>query len=129
MSILEQAKKIPNGVKQITEWLGDGGKVVDPAVAQRRADICLRCPKNVPGHPVTEVVGLAIRAHLSLKNQLKLRVNGEKSLHLCGVCGCVLRLLVHEPQERVVMGLTDDEISKLPDNCWKLKDWTEPTHE
>jgi hypothetical protein len=122
MNLLQKAASIPNGVKHITEWLGSGGTVVSQADAQERANICLKCPKNVSGLAVTKAVALAIKAHLETKNQLRLRVQGEKSLHSCEACGCVLRLLVWEPQDRVQSQLTDGEVEQLPDNCWKLKE-------
>jgi hypothetical protein len=119
MNLWQSASKIPHGAEQISEWLGSGGNAVDPATAQRRADICLKCPHNQPGLNVTKAVALAVRSFLDLKNKLKLRVKGEKSLGACDICTCQLRLQVHEPQELVVLGLTPEEMEKLPEFCWK----------
>ena len=76
---------------------------------------------NVESNFITESVALAIRRHLEVKNKVGLRVLGEKSLGTCDVCHCVLRLLVHEPQENVKRQMTPDEIKKTPKHCWKLQ--------
>ena len=120
-NLLEQAKSIPHGIQSIREWLGAGGVAVDNATAQERADICIKCDKNVHGNPITTAAALAVRRHLEIKNKIGLRVNGEKSLGQCDVCHCVLRLLIHEPQENVKSQMTADEISNTPKHCWKLK--------
>lgn len=121
MNLLEQAKHIPHGVEVIAKWLGSGGSVVDAETSQRRADICIPCPNNVDGMMVVEAVALATKKFLSVKNAMKLHVNGEKKLGRCKLCGCVLRLQVHEPQEKVEAEVTDEEAKLLPDFCWKKK--------
>lgn len=120
MNLWDSVKHIPDGVRNLADWLGEGGQVVDPAEAQRRADTCITCGLNKPGPAVTKAVALAIKAQLGVKNKLKLRVDGEKKLHQCGACGCVLRLLIHEPQERVEAHITEEERGKLPGMCWKI---------
>lgn len=128
MNLLDRAKAIPHGLAVITKWLGSGGEVVEPEVSQERADICngknptnRRCPHNDPSFPLTEKVAIAVRQYLSVKNKLELRVDGEKSLGTCAICTCELRLQVHEPQEKVQREMTDEERTKLPPWCWKLK--------
>jgi len=125
MNLLQQAAKIPDGIKKISDWLGAGGIVVDQNTAQDRANICLRCPHNKRGLTVTKVVALAVKETMSFKKKLKLRVNGEKRLHHCEVCSCVIRLMLWEPIGRIAMGLTQEEIDALPAHCWKLKEWKE----
>jgi hypothetical protein len=120
VNIFDQAKRIPNGVRVITEWLGSGGQIEPPAEAQRRADICKTCPMNVGGMVVTTAVAMAVKQHLAVKNQLQLRVSGEKSLHLCSACGCVLRLLIWQPIDMVRSELSNQEAELLPPHCWKL---------
>lgn len=120
MNIWDEIKRIPDGTRHLADWLGSGGSVVDPATAQHRANTCLTCGLNQPGATVTKAVALAIKAQLGVKNKLKLRVDGEKRLHSCDACGCVLRLLVWEPQDRVESQITDEERVKLPSMCWKI---------
>lgn len=121
MNLLDQAKAIPHGIRVISEWLGSGAQICDSAEAQRRADVCLKCPKNVAGLEITKAVALAIKEHLGVKNKLNLRVNGEKSLHTCDVCLCVLRLQIWHPIDKVRSELDEAELRKLPAHCWKNK--------
>ncbi|MGV1047663.1 MAG: hypothetical protein ACOYD4_03940 [Solirubrobacterales bacterium] len=125
--LFERVRHIPHGVEVITKWLGSGGQVVDREESQARADICngkksgTPCEHNVHGEPVTKAVALAVKQFLAIKSSISLRVDGEKSLGTCKVCGCVLRLQVHEPQDKVFRELSEEEIATLPDHCWKLK--------
>lgn len=120
MSLLEQARHIPHGLKVIAEWLGSGGEVVDKETAQARANICLECPQNAQGSGVTTAVAGAIKRHLEVKNKLGLRVDGSKKLKTCQSCGCVLNLLIWQKQEKVESELNDTEKENLPAFCWKL---------
>lgn len=120
LNLFDQVKNIAHGVQSITEWLGSGGVVVDQETAQKRANVCLTCPNNIPSIIVTEAVAMAIKRHLSVKNEVGLRVDGEKSLHSCSVCSCVLKLLIWEPQSNVTAQMTETEKAKLPAHCWKL---------
>lgn len=124
MTILDQIRHIPDGIKHISDWLGDGGEVVRKTDAQARADVCNRgfngerCPFNARGVKMSTPVALAIKRHLEVKNSLNLRVEGEKQLGTCEACGCSLRLLVWQTQDRIRLQ-TDGE--HLPAECWKLK--------
>lgn len=119
MNIWSQVKNIPHGAKVIAEWLGDGGQVCDPAEAQRRADICLECAHNKQGLTLTQEVAKAVKLYLGVKNKLRLRVKGEKRLGACAVCTCQLRLLVHEPIDKVRAAIQPGE--NYPAFCWKIK--------
>lgn len=119
MNLWERAKAIPHGLKVLSEWIGDGGDVVPQDVAQDRASICIKCPKNEARWMPSDTVAAAIKKHLEVKNKLELRVVGEKNLGTCSVCTCVIRLLIWEPQDRVKAQLQPDEI--YPNFCWKTK--------
>ncbi len=121
MNVLESAKAIPNGIKAIKEWLGDGGIVVDKEESQRRANICLHCNHNKEDWIVTGLIADAVRHHLEVKNALRLRVDGERSLGRCDVCQCVLRLLVHEPIENVKKQMKYNPSESYPGHCWKVQ--------
>jgi hypothetical protein len=108
-------------------WLGAGGKPVPAAQSQARADVCNKgcngekCPKNVV-KPIQELftgaVALTVLRQIEYKNQLKLRVDGEKSLHVCDVCNCVLRLKTHVPIEFIKETTDDETLKKFPSYCW-----------
>lgn len=128
MNIIEAAKQIPHGLSVIREWIGSGGEVADPFEAQARADVCTGrisgkpCPENDLTFSVTAPVADAVRVYLSVVNKIGLRVAGSKKLGVCRVCTCNLRLLIHEPKDKVKSEMTDEEKSRLPNFCWKLKE-------
>ncbi len=118
--IWEKAKAFAGGVQHLRDWLGSGGKIVSQETAQHRANTCITCGLNQPGAAVTAAVAHAIRGQLGIKNHLKLRVDGEKKLHSCQACGCVLRLLIWEDQKSVEASLSEEEARQLPSLCWKI---------
>lgn len=127
MTLWEQAKRIQHGVEVLSKWIGSGGDVVSSQDSQARADICngrnptgLRCPNNQLQFKVSTPVALAVKQYLAVKKGLNLTVRGEERLGTCALCGCSLRLQVHEPQEKVQAELTDEEKAALPAFCWKL---------
>lgn len=115
-NLLDRAKQFKEGAKILSEWLGSGAVTVDPATAQRRADVCLKCPLNVDESFTSELIAATVRKQVEMKNHLKLRVNGEKSLHICKACGCVNRLKIHVPLERILPDA--DELPKFDPSCW-----------
>ncbi len=128
MSLLDQAKHIPHGVSVISKWLGSGGEVVDQQTAQARANVCLGknpykspCPNNLSGFKPTTAVAAAVKQYLSVKNGLGLQVAGEAGLGTCSACGCVLKLIVWQPQDKIHREITDEERPRLPSWCWKLR--------
>lgn len=108
-----------------TQWLGAGGKPVHPDTAQVRANTCLQCPMH-EARPIYEALAgaaaLTVRRQIELKNKLNLRVQGEKSLHVCGGCNCILRLKVWAPI-KFISEHTDT--SKLAPGCWVIKEQEE----
>lgn len=119
MNIWGTASNYANGAAILCDWIGSGGNVVDRDVAQARADVCLKCPLHTAKWSFVESVAGAIKQQIGLKKHLKLRVDGEKKLHVCSVCGCAMRLKIWLPMERIKPD--GDEKSKYDPNCWLLK--------
>jgi hypothetical protein len=118
MTFFQRASQYANGVRILTDWLGQNGTPVDKELAQKRADICLTCPFNSQGWVWPEKVADAISEHVALKNTLDMRVNGEKSLHTCSKCQCALRLKIHVPIS-VIRAHPDPNVTDLPAFCWQ----------
>lgn len=118
MNLTEQVRHYKDGVKTISEWLGDGGYVVDNDTAQRRADVCLKCPLNVEGNPFIGAAAFAIKRTLELKKSLRLRVSGEQRLLSCGACDCVNKLKIWMPPDRVRQVTDADVFARLDPLCW-----------
>ena|ERR1017187_1994802 len=118
MNWTERVSKIANGAKVLADWLGHGGSPVEKELAQSRANVCLTCPKNVKDWPFLESVAEAIKQQVALKNHLQLRVSGEKQLHACQICSCVIKLKVHVPIEMIKPDENEREL--YPDYCWLI---------
>lgn len=108
-------------VSVLTEWLGDGGQVVDNRVAQHRSVICAQCPENRHGkwwetakHGVAEV----IRTHLEVKNGMNLTLPNEAELNMCHVCGCCIPLKVWVPISYIRECTDAETLAKFPKHCW-----------
>lgn len=118
MNLTERASQIVNGAKVLVDWIGHGGVTVDTEIAQFRADICLKCPMNVRDWPFLESVATAIKKQIGLKNHLQLRVTGEKGLHFCSGCGCVNKLKIWLPLEKILP--EPEERGNFDERCWLL---------
>lgn len=122
-SIIEKARAIPRGIETIREWLGsEDGACVSSELAQQRADVCLKCPRLQPSGVVSEVVAEAIKRHLEVKNDLGMRVQGEKSLTRCSMCSCEMRLKVWVPLSIVRRHLAPEQFNDAPTPCWQTEE-------
>jgi hypothetical protein len=89
--------------------------------ANRRAEICASCPKNLP-----------IAGCRACQNLVKWTIGliGQRStpfdekLGGCEVCGCGNQAQVHLPLAVLAKGITDDMV--FPKPCWKKQDATSP---
>jgi hypothetical protein len=126
MNLFERVTKIGNGIQVIKDWLGSGGVAVGRTLAQSRADVCLKCPMNVQGAILTETVAAAIKEHVQVKNQMGLRVTGEKSLGQCSACLCALRLKIWCPIEFIAGHTDKEELANYGRPCW-IRDEVERT--
>lgn len=118
MNLIEKAKSYSNGVEVIRDWLGDGGVTVSQHLAQTRTNVCLVCPKHINSGVLSGTISEAVKRQVEIKNNLNLRVVGEKSIGKCGVCMCELKLKNWIPLERVLPD--DEERYKYPENCWLI---------
>ena len=118
MNLWQRITKIGKGTQIIRDWLGSDGVAVDRTLAHSRADICLKCPNNVQGAKITEAIADAIKSHVQVKNEMGLRVLGEKSLGQCSVCLCSLRLKIWCPIEFISGHLEKEELDKFVPYCW-----------
>lgn len=113
MNTLETIKR---GAENIPDLFME--PVVEKAVAQKRADICLKCPLHVHGSPLIGAAAALIKKALEVKNMANLRVAGEKQLRTCSVCSCEMRLKVWEPRAKVLANTTDEDLIRFHRDCW-----------
>lgn len=118
MSLADYIAKIPMAYETITSWLGNGATPVDKDLAQARANVCLNCIMNRKSNPVVSAAMTPLRAVVQIKNEMKLRVDGEKKLGECSVCKCDLKTKIWVPLEHILGPMNYEEINELPDWCW-----------
>lgn len=99
-----------------------GGEMVPQEEAERRAAICVGCPKNVP------ISGMCASCKVAEVGSWIYRIirgahtSQDHSLMSCGICGCDTRLAVWSPlsvqrDDR----FTADDFLTANRNCWKAK--------
>lgn len=120
MNILDAIKGLNIGPQAIKDWLGEGCVVVPKEVAQYRADICIACPLNVQSGFINEQIANAIRMQVGIKNQLNLRVDGEKRLGKCSACMCESKLKIWLPLKNILP--EPSERANFDPKCWLLNE-------
>lgn len=120
--LARQAGEIVVGAKVLAEWLGEGGKPVEQALAESRGQTCINCPLNQPpgtmSRKISKKVAEKILEHVEAKNGLGLRVAGEDRLGTCDACGCHLPLKIFVPIEFIADGTSKKTLKQLHADCW-----------
>jgi len=108
-----RVRNTAQGVRILSEWLGDGGAPVDQSLAQQRLNTCLHCLHNKPTNPnsIEKAVGEVIIEQEELRHDMAMILQGESNAGTCEVCGCYLKLKVWVP-----LSYLGDR--KMPDICW-----------
>lgn len=122
-NVVGGTKRVAAGIGVLLDWLGSGGKPVDQATAEHRANVCATCPKNDGGDwkaYFTGKVADKIKTQLEIKNDLALRTSQDAKLTVCSACDCPLPLKVHTPIAHVLAHTTDDVKKRLDPRCWVL---------
>lgn len=110
-------------LKTLRAFVEQGGLYVEQEEADRRAEICSRCPKN---KPVGFSCGACAAGLLGLLRWLlgKRTVFAASEIENCSVCLCDLKAAVWFPVEAQKAGLTEpqiEEFKKLDSFCWKAQ--------
>lgn len=120
------ARYLANGAQAWIEFLGPEQKPVAIEIATRRAAICANCPLNRPAKgwidTISKVAAKATKAYFRIKDDLKLRVDGEEKLGICDACWCPLKLKIHMPINHIVEHTEDEVMADLHKDCWILRE-------
>lgn len=117
-------KRVAAGIGVLYDWLGSGATPVSKDEAERRAAICVSCPKNDGGDwkaYFTESIAEKIRQQLSIKHDLKLETSQDDKLTVCSGCDCPLHLKVWTPMQHVLAHTSDEIKQRLDPRCWVLQ--------
>lgn len=107
-----------NGTKVIWSLVKSGRRLVKPEIAESRARICSKCPKNVGHEPgcATCVQQLANIVEKVVKGG---QTSMDAQLKTCGVCHCVNKVQIWVPYKHLAKGITPAMADQWPDECWK----------
>lgn len=114
-------KRAAQGTAVVLDWLQSGGPPVAQDLANKRAAVCVACPRNVPGHWYTEAPAEIIKASLEARKDLSLATPHDASLKSCDVCKCLMRLKVWTPLDFIVKNTRPEVLGEFPPHCWIAK--------
>lgn len=108
--------ELVQGTSTLGEWLRSGRKV-DPAEANERASICIKCPQN---QEPEGCVGCNMPSVQNLVNSLRggSRTPYDSQLRACNVCGCSLQVKVWVPSDIILKHTPASQLKEFPDGCW-----------
>lgn len=127
----EGTSKLANGVRVLSDWVGDGMKPVSLEKAEARASVCKGCRYNELGHGaamLTERAAQYIHEQMNHKAGENLAVSDEDKLGTCDVCYCNLPLKVWVPWKTISDRTPKKMMEKFPDHCWIKTEKPEPTN-
>lgn len=111
-------KRAASGTAVIVDWLKSGGAPVAQELANKRAAICVTCPKNVAGSWFTTAPAELIKETLEARKDLKLETPSDAQLKSCDVCKCLMRLKVWTPLEFILKRTKPEVMAEFPARCW-----------
>ena len=105
-------------------WIREGGSIVSVEEAERRSQICIKCPMNSPKGKKgcagcfsrKAIFYLLGNSHYKMEPKIPVTDNKYKEeLTYCEVCRCDLSLKVFLPLEAI-----QSEGLEYPKECWQL---------
>lgn len=109
------------GGQVLVDWIKDGHEAVDATLAEKRAEICTRCPLNKQGGLLdffTDKVSEAIRRTLEDRKRMNLSTIHDAKLGVCDACYCPLKLKIHLPLNAILKRMPDNVRAALAPGCW-----------
>lgn len=124
-SWFRRLSQLGTGIVTISDLKRSGRDPVLTEVAEKRAGVCVGCPKNLPGDLFsifTKPIAGLVRSQIEDKRRLKLRTTLDDKLGVCDACGCPMELKVHFPLDIIKKHMKQPEIDQLDPRCWILKE-------
>lgn len=111
-------KRAAEGAAVPVDWFRNGGMPVARDLAERRASICVQCPKNVAGNWFIEAGAEIIKEIIELRGDITLETSFDSGLKSCDVCQCLMRLKCHTPLQFILRNTKKDVLEQFPKHCW-----------
>lgn len=127
-AVAAKAKKIWKGVRTLNNWLDSGEPAVAKELAEARAAVCVKCPKNGKGDFTkyfTIPAADSIRRQLGRLADRNLSTSHDADISICEVCLCPLKLKVQTPLKFIKPEMSDgmiDELRAANPNCWIISE-------
>lgn len=109
------------GKDAVIDWLKSGAEAVPQEQANKRAEVCSKCPLNGTGgweRWFTDPVSRAIRATLLKKDGMKLTTPYDGELGICEACSCPMPLKVWLPLNNFLPHMGEESKAALDKGCW-----------
>lgn len=114
---------IVRGTKVLVHFKATGSKLVSQEHANRRAEECANCKKNVDYRkPCAGLCAELVELVKSIIGEVSTPYDSQ--LKACGICACSNAAQVHIPANVLASGVNDrmmEEFRAMPD-CWKWKE-------
>lgn len=116
-------KRAAQGTAVVLDWLGGGGNPVAQELAEKRAAVCVTCPKNVPGAWYTEAPAELIRSSVRAWQTIKgsafaFETSQGDNLKSCDVCKCLMKLKVFVDAKHIISKTKPEIMAEFPPHCW-----------
>lgn len=108
-SVLDEYRIRRNVQSLLNGYKAHGKELVDPNLANRRAETCVGCAENIQSPICLGCVGLIDFAHGYFSRTTPV----DKQLKVCRQTACMLKTQVHIPDEALI-----DFEADFPDQCW-----------
>lgn len=120
-NLFRSLKNVVAGGNTIIEWIKSGAEAVPAELAEKRAAVCVSCPKNAQGDLTsffTVPASNAIRAALNSRKEMNLSTTQDDKLGICSACSCPLPLKLHLKLESILPKMPKESFDALAENCW-----------
>lgn len=114
-------KKTAAGIGLIREWLGDGLRPVEQSLANKRAEVCVKCPLNQEGgfwEKLDAAGAEEVKKMVAIKNDMKLETPLDSQLKSCVACLCWNSLKVWTPIAHINNHTSTKVLNELHPDCW-----------
>ena len=120
--------KIWAGAKTIDQWINSNDPPVDAALAESRASVCAKCPRNGSGDFTswfTAPAAMLIKSQVERLQKRELATSHDKEIGVCEVCLCPMKLKIHTPLKYIAANMNPELLLDLEDvkpKCWIVKE-------
>lgn len=107
------------------DWWGDSLEAVPKELAESRASVCARCPKNQDGdfwQRIDAALAKKIKSVVAIKNDMKMETTFDSQLKTCVSCDCFNQLKVWTKISHIKAHMSDAVKNDLHETCWILQE-------